>query len=76
MLPKWLTEFAETIALLIILSYLLFLILVRLLPKAKQCITKCKTFLSRRMVKVIDGEMNVEDQAPLNHGAADYNSCR
>ena len=69
MFPKWLVEITGTIAILIILSYLLFLILARLLPTAKQCVTKCKTFLK-------DCEMNVEDQALLIHGSADYNSCR
>ena len=66
--PKWLVEITGTIAILIILSYLLFLILARLLPTAKQCVTKCKTFFK-------DCEMNVEDQALLIHGSADYNSC-
>ena len=32
-------------------------------------------FLSRRMIKVMDGEVNVEDRALLSHGSADYNSC-
>ena len=69
MFPKWLVEITGTIAILIILSYLLFLILARLLPTAKECVTKCKTFFK-------DCEMNVEDQALLIHGSADYNSCR
>ena len=69
MFPKWLVEITGTIAILIILSYLLFLILARLLPKAKQCVTKCKTFFK-------DSETNVEDQVLLIHGSADYNSCR
>ena len=75
MVPKWLSIITTIIVILIYLSYLLFLILAKLLPTASQCITKCKTFLTRRMIKFMDGEMNVEDQALLNHGSADYNSC-
>ena len=76
MFPKRLVVITVIIAILIILSYLLFLILARLLPTAKQCVTKCKTFLTKRMIKVKDSEMNVEDQVLLIHGSADYNSCR
>ena len=75
MFTKWLVEITAIIAILIILSYLLFLILARLLPTAKQCVTKC-TFLTKRMIKVKDSETNVEDQVLLIHGSADYNSCR
>ena len=76
MFPKWLFEITAIIAILVILSYLLFLILARLLPTAKQCVTKCKTFLTKRIIKVKDSETNVEDQVLLIHGSADYNSCR
>ena len=75
MFPKWLLLITVTIVILIILGYVFFLILARLLPKVKQCVTKCKTFLTRRMIQVMDGEMNVEDQVLLIHGSADYNSC-
>ena len=67
MFPKRLNIITTIIVILIYLSYLLFLILAKLLPKASQCVTKCKTFLTRRMIKFMDGEMNVEDQALLIH---------
>ena len=36
---------------------------------------KVKHFLTRRMFKVTDGEINVEDRALLSHESVDYNSC-
>ena len=75
MFLKWLVEIKGTIAILIILSYLLFLILATLLPTAKKCATKCRTFLTRRVIKLMDNEVNMEDRALLNQGSADYNSC-
>ena len=71
--PKRLNEITVILAILIILSYLLFLILAKVLFKAIHCVTRSKTFIMRRTT---DYEVNVEDQALLIYGSADYNSCR
>ena len=70
MYPKWLSGITYVISILILLSYLVFLILARVLPKAIQCFRKCKTNLMSEMNGV-----TVENRALLNHGSADYNAC-
>jgi O-antigen ligase len=45
MYPKWINGIIVTVCILIVLSYLVFLILACVLPKAIQCYKKCKLLL-------------------------------
>ena len=71
MYPKWLATVIAGISILIIISYMVFLILACVLPKAIQCCKKCKTHL---MSKIRMSGVNEGDRAPLNPGSIDYNS--
>ena len=72
MYPKWLITTIAGISILIIISYMVFLILACVLPKAIQCCKKCKTHL---MSKIRMSGVNEGDRAFLNPGSIDYNSC-
>ena len=72
MYPKWLTAIIAGISVLIIISYMVFRILVFVLPKAIQCCKKCKTHL---MSKIRMSGVNERDRALLNPESIDYNSC-
>ena len=69
MYPKWLFGIIGFISVLIVLSYLLFLIIACVFPKAIQCCKKCKT---RLMSKIRMSGMN-EGYRALE--SIDYNSC-
>ena len=76
--PNWLYGIIVVTAMLSIYCYLLFLILSKhnVILKATQCFKKSKLFLNFcRFCKIKHGEFNVEDQALLNPGEADYNAC-
>ena len=72
MYPKWLNEIASIISILIFLSYLAFLILVRILPSTKQYFNKCEVLKLMSKVNRVNGK-NVEKRSLLNHGSADDN---
>ena len=73
MYPKWLSMITIFISVLILLCYLVFLILARVLPKTVQCFKKFKTFL---MSIIQASEVNMEDRALLKYGSANYNAYR
>ena len=64
MYPKWLGIIVSSVFVLILLFYLVFLILVQVLPKAVQCFMNCKTLLKN---KIKPSNKNMEDRALLNH---------
>ena len=74
MFPRWLNRIISSIVILLFFSYLLILILAKFFPTATKCSQKVKHFLTRRMFKVTDGGINVEDRALLSHESVDYNS--
>ena len=70
--PKLLSEMACSLSLLIVFSYLVFLILACVFLKASRCCKKCKTLL---VYKIKRSEVSMGDRALLNyHGSAGYNS--
>ena len=76
--PKLLNGIILGAAILTIYCYLLFLILSQhnIFLKVTQCFIRSKIFLNfLRCGKIKHAEVNVEDQALLNHDEADYNSC-
>ena len=76
--PTWLNAIISGTAALAIYGYLLFLILSKhnVFLKIAQCFKKSKPFLNfLRYGKIEHGEVNMEDQALLNHDEADYNAC-
>ena len=72
MFPKWSITIIGGISILIIIGYMVFRILVLILPKAIQCCKKCKT---DSMSKIRMSGVNEGDRAFLNPGSIDYNSC-
>ena len=72
--PKLLNGTIIGTAILTIYCYLLFLILSQhnIFLKVTQCFIRSKIFLN--FLKIKHAEVNVEDQALLNHDEADYNS--
>ena len=76
--PKLLNGIVVVTAILTIYCYLLFLILSKhnVFLKVAQCFKKRKPFLNfNKFGKIKHGEVNMEDQALLNHDEADYNAC-
>ena len=70
--PNWLNAAISGIAVLTIYCILVFLVLSKhsVFFKVTQCFKKCFGRLGRNT----QGEIDVEDQALLNHGVAEYNS--
>ena len=73
MYPKWLITIIGGISVLIIISYVVFLILACCWPKAIQCCKKCKMHL---MSKIRMSGVNEGNRALLNPESIDYNACQ
>ena len=74
--PNWVYSIIVSVLALIPPSYLLYLALAHITPKASQCFTKSKMFLLDRIRQVDKDEEETGDEDPalLGQGATDYNT--